>query len=78
MADIISGFDSSRDDPKVVCKITGDNMMLIGAILLLMTIVYFFTRYTFPIKIFIFTNIAIIVLLCTNIYYRWNKYLKKM
>lgn len=76
MADIISGFDSSRDDPKIVCKITGDNLMLMGAMLLLMTVIYFFTRHILSLKVLVFTNLAIIVLLCINIYYRWNKYLK--
>ena len=76
MADIISGFDRSRDDPKVVCKITGDNLMLMGAMMLLMVVIYFFARHILSLEVFVFTNLAIIVLLCGNIYYRWNKYLK--
>lgn len=76
MADIISGYDSSRDNPEVVCKLMGDNMMLMGIAIGILTVAFYFFKNEISAKLYTFTNIAIIILLCINIYYRWNKNIK--
>ena len=77
MADIISGFDRRKDDPDIVCKIVGDNFILMGLLGILLGVVYYFVKEKMSVIIYIIAFMSIMILTIINMLIRYNMYGKK-
>ena len=76
MVDIVSGYNSKRDDPCVVSKLLGDNLILMGTLGILITLIYFIIKDIVSVESYIIAMVSMILGILINYYIRWYNYRK--
>ncbi|MCR1934818.1 hypothetical protein ACQX0N_00395 [Clostridium tepidum] len=76
MVDIVSGYNSKRDDSSIVSKLLGDNLILMGVLGILITLIYFIIKDIVSVESYIIVMVSMTLGILTNYYIRWYNYRK--
>lgn len=77
LADIIAGYNPRKYDKNILCRIVGTNLILMGGMIVLVSILYYIFEQNISYWIYSSTIILIIIACLLNIMTRAKKYSQK-